>query len=140
MFHYILIDTGSGLDDVTLGAIDGADLVAIVTTQDIPSIKNVRLFLDLLIALGYPTEQVFLAMNKYDKRRSVSPERVAEIAKCDVVSVIPFDERLVTPAMDRGVPFISQNRSHPVSKGILDLAVAVKKRIKQLEQAAEEAI
>lgn len=140
MFHYIIIDTGSGLDDVTLAAIDAADLVAVVTTQDIPSIKNVRLFLDLLIALGYPTQQVFLAMNKYDKRRTVSPERVAEIAKCEVVSVIPFDERLVTPAMDRGVPFISQNRTHPVSRGILDLALAVRNRIKEMDEAAKEAI
>jgi pilus assembly protein CpaE len=140
MFEYILIDTGSGLDDVTLGAIDAADLVAVVTTQDIPSIKNVRLFLDLLIALGYPTQQVFLAMNKYDRRRTVSPERVAEISKSEVVAVIPVDERLVTPAMDRGVPFLSQNRAHPVSKGILDLAEGVRKRIKELEKAAEEAI
>ncbi|MEN8240693.1 MAG: response regulator [Chloroflexota bacterium] len=140
IFQYIIIDTGSGLDDVTLGAIDTADLVTVVTTQDIPSIKNVRLFLDLLIALGYPTEQVFLAMNKYDKRRTVSPERVAEIAKSEVVAVIPFDERVVTPAMDRGVPFLSQNRSQPVSKGILDLGEAVKKRIKELEEAAQEAI
>jgi len=140
IFQYILIDTGSSLDDVTLGAIDSADLVTVVITQDIPSIKNVRLFLDLLIALGYPNQQVFLAMNKYDKRRTVSPERVAEIAKSDVVAVIPFDERVVTPAMDRGVPFLSQNRSHPVSKGIIDLGEAVKKRIKELEEAAQEAI
>ena len=78
--------------------------------------------------------------NKYDKRRTVSPERVAEISKSEVVAVIPTDERLVTPAMDRGVPFLSQNRAHPVSKGILDLAEAVKKRIQELEAAAEEAI
>jgi pilus assembly protein CpaE len=140
IFQYIIIDTGSGLDDVTLAAIDTADLVTVVTTQDIPSIKNVRLFLDLLIALGYPNQQVFLAMNKYDKRRTVTPERVAEIAKSEVVSVIPLDERLVTPAMDRGIPFLSQNRSNPVAKGILDLAEAVKKRIAELEEAAQEAI
>jgi pilus assembly protein CpaE len=140
MFQYILIDTGSGLDDITLAAIDTADLVTVITTQDIPSIKNVRLFLDLVIALGYPTQQVFLAMNKYDKRRTVTPERVAEISKSEVVAVIPTDERLVTPAMDRGVPFLSQNKAHPVSKGILDLAEGVKKRIAELEQAAEEAI
>ena len=140
MFHYILIDTGSGLDDITLGAIDNSDLITVITTQDIPSIKNVRLFLDLLTALGYPSQKVFIAMNKYDKRRTVSPERVAEISKSQVVAVIPLDERLVTPAMDRGIPFLPENRTHPVSKGILDLAEGVKKRIEELEQAAQEAI
>ena len=54
MFAYVLIDTNSGLDEVTQAALDESDLLALVTTQDIPSVKNVRLFLDMLTAYGYP--------------------------------------------------------------------------------------
>jgi len=140
MFAYVLIDTNSGLDDITLTALDEADLVAVVTTQDIPSIKNVRLFLDLMIALGYSKEKVFLVMNMFDKRRSVTAERVAEITKSEVVAVLPFDDRLVVPAMDRGVPFITQNKTHPISKGIYDLARSLRQKIAALEKAEEEAI
>ena len=140
MFAYVLIDTNSGLDDITLTAVDEADLVAVVTTQDIPSIKNVRLFLDLMIALGYQKEKVFLVMNMFDKRRSVTPERVGEITKSEVVAVLPFDDRLVVPAMDRGVPFLTQNKTHPTSKGIFELAKGVKTKIAALIKAEEEAI
>ena len=140
MFAYVLIDTNSGLDEITLTAIDEADLISVVTTQDIPSIKNVRLFLDLLIALGYQREKVFLVMNMFDKRRSVTAERVAEITKCEVVSVLPFDDRLVVPAMDRGVPFLTQNKTHPISKGIFELADGVIKKIAAIEKAEEEVI
>jgi len=140
MFAYVLIDTNSGLDDITLTALDEADLVAVVTTQDIPSIKNVRLFLDLMIALGYPREKVFLVMNMFDKRRSVTPERVAEITKSEVVAVLPFDDRLVTPAMDRGIPFITQNRTHPISKGIIDLARSLLQKVAAIEKAEEEVV
>ena len=140
MFAYVLIDTNSGLDDITLTALDEADLVAVVTTQDIPSIKNVRLFLDLMIALGYPREKVFLVMNMFDKRRSVTPERVAEITKSEVVAVLPFDDRLVTPAMDRGIPFITQNRTHPISKGIIDLARSLLQKVAAIEKAEEELV
>jgi pilus assembly protein CpaE len=140
MFAYVLIDTNSGLDEITLTAFDESDLVSVVTTQDIPSIKNVRLFLDLMIAVGYQKEKIFLVMNKFDKRRSVTPERVAEITKSEVVAVLPFDDRLVIPAMDRGVPFLTQNKTHPISKGIFVLAEGVKKKIVAIEKAEEEAI
>jgi len=140
MFAYVLIDTNSGLDEITLTAIDEADLISVVTTQDIPSIKNVRLFLDLLIALGYQREKVFLVMNMFDKRRSVTAERVSEITKCEVVAVLPFDDRLVVPAMDRGVPFITQNKTHPISKGIVELAEGVNQKIAAIEKAEEEVI
>jgi pilus assembly protein CpaE len=133
MFAYVLIDTNSGLDEITLTAIDEADLISVVTTQDIPSIKNVRLFLDLLIALGYQREKVFLVMNMFDKRRSVTAERVSEITKCEVVA-------LVVPAMDRGVPFITQNKTHPISKGIVELAEGVNQKIAAIEKAEEEVI
>jgi len=137
MFSYVLIDTSSSLDDITLAAIDESDLVSIVTTQDIPSIKNVRLFLDLFLALGYPAQKAFLVMNKYDKRRSVQPERVSELVKSEMAAVLPFDDKLVVPAMDRGVPFLTENRAHPVSRGIIELAMAVKTRIKEVEEAAD---
>ncbi|MEJ2511328.1 MAG: response regulator [Anaerolineales bacterium] len=140
MFAYVLVDTNSGLDDITLTALDEADLVSVVTTQDIPSIKNVRLFLDLMIALGYPKEKVFLVMNMFDKRRSVTAERVADITKSEVVAVLPFDDRLVVPAMDRGVPFITQNKTHPISKGIYDLARSLRQKVAALEKAEEEVI
>jgi pilus assembly protein CpaE len=140
MFAYVLVDTNSGLDDITLTALDEADLVSVVTTQDIPSIKNVRLFLDLMIALGYPKEKVFLVMNMFDKRRSVTAERVADITKSEVVAVLPFDDRLVIPAMDRGVPFITQNKTHPISKGIYDLARSLRQKVAALEKAEEEVI
>ncbi|MCB2178922.1 response regulator [bacterium] len=140
MFSYILIDTNSGLDEITLAAIDESDLIAVVTTQDIPSVKNVRLFIDLILALGYPAQKLFLVMNKMDKRRSVTPERVADIIKSEMAAVMPFDDRLVVPAMDRGVPFLIHNKTHPISKGIYDLANFVKEKIAAIEKEAEESL
>jgi pilus assembly protein CpaE len=139
MFKYVIIDTSSGLDEVTQTAIDEADLLALVSTQDIPAVKNIRLFLNLLIALGFPIQKVFLVMNMYDKRRTtVTPERIADITKVDVAAVLPFDDRLVTPAMDRGVPFLPENRSHPISKGIMRIGATIEKKIIEAEQAKLE--
>jgi pilus assembly protein CpaE len=137
IYAYVVIDTPSLLTDVTLSAIDLSDLIVLVSTQDIPSIKNCRLFLDLSQTLGIGRERILFAMNRYDKRINITPERVAENLKQEVSSVIPLDEATVMKAVNRGVPFILENKNQPASRGILSLAESVRARI-AAQEAAEE--
>jgi pilus assembly protein CpaE len=137
IYAYVVIDTPSLLTDVTLTAIDLSDLIVLVSTQDIPSIKNCRLFLDLSQTLGIGRERILFAMNRYDKRINITPERVAENLKQEVSSVIPLDEATVMKAVNRGVPFILENKNQPASRGILSLAESVRARI-AAQEAAEE--
>ena len=137
IYSYVVIDTASLLTDVTLAAIDISDLIVLVSTQDIPSIKNCRLFLDLSQTLGIDRERILFAMNRYDKRISITPERVAENLKQEVSSVIPLDEATVVKAVNRGVPFVLEGKSQPASRGILSLAESVRARI-ATQEAAEE--
>src|SRR6266508_4594250 len=104
IYSYVVVDTSSHLTDVTLAAIDVSDIVVLVTTQDIPSIKNCRLFLDLLQTLGIQRERILFTMNRYDKRINITPDRVTENLKQEIVSVIPFDEQTATKAVNRGFP------------------------------------
>ena len=140
MYKYILVDTDSSLNDVTLSILDVADLIILVTSQDIPSIKNVRLFLDVVDALGIDRNQLMMTMNRFDKRRNITPERVSDISKQEVVTAIPMDERLVIPAMDRGIPFLIQNHTEPVAKGVINLAKNVVKKIEELQELEDNAM
>jgi pilus assembly protein CpaE len=137
IYAYVVIDTASILTDVTLTAIDMSDLLVLVSTQDIPSIKNCRLFLDLSQTLGIDRERILFAMNRYDKRINITPERVAENLKQEVSSVIPLDEGTVLKAVNRGVPFVLESKNQPASRGILSLAESVRARI-TAQEAAEE--
>ncbi len=139
LYSYIVVDTASVLADINLGAIDISDVLVLVTTQDIPAIKNARLFLDLLQTMGFERDHLVFVMNKYDKRIGITPERVAENLKEKISAVIPLDERVVIPAVNRGVPFMLDNRAQPVSKGIFGLAEAVRAQLASLD-AKEAAI
>lgn len=138
MYPYVLVDTGSILNELTLAALDAADLVVLVITQDIPSIKNARLFLDLADGLGISRDQIVLAMNRFDKRRSITPERVRDNFKKEISVVIPLDEKLVVPAMDRGEPFVLRNSSSPTSKAVTELAGKVISTLKTMTPSAVE--
>ncbi|MCG2784656.1 MAG: response regulator [Anaerolineae bacterium] len=133
-YAYVVIDTSSALEDVTLAALDNADIVILVVTQDIPAIKNCRLFLDLMDTIGTPRERICFVMNKYDKRISITPEKVGDNLKQLVVGVIPLDERVVIPSVNRGVPFMIDNKSQPSSKAIFSLAEVVRKQIEKTAQ------
>lgn len=130
MYPYVLVDTGSLLNELALAALDSASMVVLMITQDIPSIKNARLFLDLAEGVGLSKEQIVLVMNRFDKRRTITPERVRDNFKKEVAAVIPLDEKLVVPAMDRGEPFVLRNSSTPVAKSIADLAGLLIQKLK----------
>ena len=137
LYAYVVVDTSSLLIDSTLSAIDVSDLVVLVTTQDIPSIKNCRLFLDLSQTLGIERDRILFAMNRYDKRISITPERVAENLKQEVSAVIPLDEATVMKAVNRGIPFVLDSKNQPATRGIFSLAENVRARIAAQESADE---
>ena len=130
-YAYVVVDTSSALDDITLAALDICDIIVLVVSQDIPAIKNCRLFLDLMDTIGSLRERVCFVMNKYDKRISITPEKVGENLKQPIVGVIPLDERVVIPSVNRGVPFMIDNKSQPSAKAVFSLAEAVRKQIEK---------
>jgi pilus assembly protein CpaE len=137
LYAYVVVDTAPLLTDITLATIDVSDLIILVTTQDIPAIKNCRLFLDLLQTLGVERERILFIMNRFDKRVNITPERVAENLKQEVVLAIPLDEPTATKAVNRGVPFVLDNKNQPVARGVFSLAESVRARVAAQESGSE---
>lgn len=104
MYAYVIVDTTSVLSDVSLAAIDNADLIVLVTTQEIPAIKDARLFLDLLSSLSISREIILLVLNRYDKRIGITPDKISENFKQEVVTVLPYDDRTVLPSVNWANP------------------------------------
>ncbi|HEX2698488.1 MAG TPA: AAA family ATPase, partial [Anaerolineales bacterium] len=133
LYAYVVVDTAPILTDITLAAIDASDSIVLVTTQDIPAIKNARLFLDLLQTMGVERERIVFTMNKFDKRITITPERVGENLKQEVKAIVPLDERVAIPAVNRGVPFMLDNKAQPVARGVFSLAEAVRTQLASVE-------
>ena len=140
LYAYVIVDSSAYLTDVALSVMDIADVILLVGTQDIPSIKNDRLFLDLLLTLNIQVEKIAFVMNKFDKRIAISSEKVGENLKQEVLAVIPLDERTVIPAVNRGVPFMLDNKTQPAARGIYILAEALRSRLVKKETEESEAM
>jgi pilus assembly protein CpaE len=140
MFSYIIIDASSALTDIVLAAMDACDLVILITTQEIPAIKNARLFLDLADVLGIKRKQILFVMNRFDKRIGITPEKVGESFKQEVVAVIPFEDRVVVPSVNRGVPFMLGDRTRPIARSMLMLTEAVRHRLVEIASEGVEKV
>lgn len=129
MFEYIIVDTTPYLTDVVQSAIDIANLIVLVATQDIPAIKSVNSFLGLSDQSGINRKRILFLLNRYDKRIAISPERISESLKQTVEGVIPLEERIVTTSINRGVPFIVENKNSNIAKSIYSVAEKVKDKV-----------
>jgi pilus assembly protein CpaE len=137
MFSYVLVDTSSILTDITIAAMDESDVVILLTTQDIPAIKDARLFLDIATALDIQRERILFVMNRYDKRIGITPEKISENFKHEIVATLPAEERAVIPSINRGLPIMLGDRSRPIAKSFFSLAEVLRERLTKLETAEE---
>jgi len=48
LYHFIIIDTSSYLNEPVISAMDEADLIVLLTTQDIPAIRDTKIYLNLV--------------------------------------------------------------------------------------------
>ena len=134
MYSYVVVDTSPILTDVILSTNDVSDVIVLITTQEIPSIKNARLVLDLLKTMGVNKDRIVFAMNRYDKRIAITPDRVSDNLKHEISVTIPFDEKIVITSVNRGIPFmLDNNKLQPVGRGIFSLAESIRARLSVLE-------
>lgn len=134
-YNYIIIDTSSYLNDVTLSAIDKADINLLLSSPEIPALKNTNSFLILYKQLEFDLNKILFILNFYDRRSGISPERISESLQQDIVLSLPLDEKYeLREAVKRGIPLMLQSRSHIFSKNIFLLANKIQEKITQLEE------
>jgi pilus assembly protein CpaE len=133
IYHYIVIDTETHLSEIVISALDISDVIIMVTTQEIPAIKNSKAFLTLIDQFQIGRSRVICIMNKLDKRISLSPERVGESLKQDIMAVIPLEEKIVVNSVNSGVPFMIDFKLQPIGKCISGLVDVIKEKITKAE-------
>ena len=136
MYDFILVDTTSYLTEVVQSCLDVADYIVLVTIQDIPAIKNTNQFLSLADASGIGRDRIIFVMNRYDRRISISPERIGESLKQPIIGSIPYEDRAISYSVNRGIPFMIDNKGIPAAKAISALAEYIREKVNKTVEVA----
>jgi Flp pilus assembly CpaE family ATPase len=121
MFDYVVVDTPPQLSEHVLTALDASAHHVLVTTPDVPALKNLRVVLDVLDMLSYPAEIRSVVLNRAEAKLRLSQEDVERVIRAPVVAQIPAS-RAVQISVNKGVPITLASPRHPVSKAIMALA------------------
>ncbi|MSQ27221.1 MAG: hypothetical protein EXR51_03660 [Dehalococcoidia bacterium] len=106
LYEFIIIDTHSSFTDVSIGALDTADLILLVTTMEVPALKNVRQFIDTATQkLGYPIENIAILVNRAGPTGGLSIADVESSVGAKVVATVSSNGAVAVTAANQGVPF-----------------------------------
>ncbi|NOQ39191.1 MAG: response regulator [Anaerolineales bacterium] len=139
LYSYVIVDTDSGLSDVTLDTLDASDLLVLISSQDIPAIINTRIMLTLLVNLGINKQKILLVMSRFDKQLAITPEKVGHNLGHKVAAVLPEDREVVVPAVNRGIPFMmGEGKTKEIGKSILELVGKIREKLSKLEEVTAD--
>lgn len=116
-FDFVIIDTPPSFDPTVLAALDQTDVLVLVTTMDIPAIKNLRIAIETLEMLNYPPAKERVVVNRSDARVGLSIRDVTKSIQRPVMARIP-SSRDVPATTNRGVPLTTDDPRHPVSQAM----------------------
>ncbi len=131
MYDVIVVDMYSSLQDTVLSMLDISDLIVLVTTPEIPAIKNARLFFEVTEALEYPREKIHLVLNKTNPRVGIRAEDIESSIKYTVQAQFPFDESASVQAVNAGVPYVVGQSNTELAKSVIAYAQSIYKLVTQ---------
>jgi pilus assembly protein CpaE len=127
-YDYIIADLPHDFSEVALTALDAADLILMVGTPDMASIRATAAALDSYTKLGYPKEKIRPLLNAIFPRSSLSKEKIEAAMGMDFVASIPHVPDLVVEAINLGRPLVHDKPQEPISALIEDFAFFLSKK------------
>jgi pilus assembly protein CpaE len=124
MFDYVVIDTPPQFNEHVLAVLDEADHHVLLTTPDVPTLKNLRLTIDMLDMLSYPRDRRSIVLNREDSRVGLTVADVESVVKTKVAVRVPAS-LAVTASINRGVPITIEQPSHVVSAAFREIATLI---------------
>ena len=118
---FVVVDTPASFNDIVAVALDKANIVLLVTSMDISSIKNTVVVLKLLASSSFPQEKVKLTINHASAANTLKEEDIKSVLNQEVFWRIPYDES-VGASVQLGKPVVMARPGSRVSQSILDLA------------------
>jgi pilus assembly protein CpaE len=120
----VVIDSPSYLTDQNLALFDIVNLVLLVVTPDLPSIKNARIFCDLAPHVGLTLDRIVLVINRATMVGGVPAPQVMKLLGLARVFSIPDDPKLRYSSV-KGATIFQLDAAAPAAQAIGSMAQAL---------------
>ncbi|HEY4552827.1 MAG TPA: AAA family ATPase [Bacillaceae bacterium] len=135
-FEYTLVDTVAALDERTLQFIEWSDQVLVLTTLEVNSLKNTKLFLETLGLLGY-RKKVKVILNRSTMESVIPISEAPSILGEKKLFHVPNDFTTSNRSLNIGFPFVLSRAKPDLSKAVYKLADLIASNWVESKAAAE---
>ena len=121
--EYVLVDAPASFSERTLTALDTSDLICLVTSASLPSLKATRRCLDLLAKLGVSPGRLRLILN-YSANQAMEVDSAAAVLGRNPDFVLQKSEAL-DQAIASGRPLVTSDPNDPLVADLRTLSEAI---------------
>ncbi|MCH8949230.1 MAG: P-loop NTPase [Chloroflexi bacterium] len=121
---YVVIDTPGTFNEIIAVTLELADIILLITSMDLTSIKDTALALEMLRAANISEDKVKLIINHSTSSNTLREEDVERVLEYNVTWRIPHDYNVVN-SNQLGIPIVIAKPYARVSRAITDMAHAL---------------
>jgi pilus assembly protein CpaE len=122
LYDLVIVDTGVGLDELTLALLDQADTILEIVTYDATTIRNTIAMAETFQKIGYPPSKVQYIVNRADASAGIDPSDLRQALGREPEFKIRSEGQIVGPSSNQGAPFVTAEPNAGVSKDVVEVA------------------
>ena len=126
-YDYVVADLPHDFSDVAIQALDRADMILMVASPDMASIRAVTAALDTYEKLDYPKEKIKFVLNAIFPHSNLSKDKLEAALGMMAFVTIPYTRDVFVEAINLGQPVITHGAGTPISNLLEDFAFHVSK-------------
>lgn len=119
-FAAVVVDTGAGIEEHTLAAIEASTDLVFVCTTDITCVRGLRKAIDALDQLGFTAQRRHLVLNRSDARVGLDVADIEAAIGMNADVLLPSSQA-VPLSMNVGSPVIESDVRSPVARQLQKL-------------------
>jgi len=131
-YDAIVVDTSPFFHGPMLATLDRTDQLLVLCGLDVPTLKNVRLALQTLELLSFPSSRIHYVMNRASANVGLKTREVEDGLKVKITHELPMD-RNVQVCVNRGEPVVLSDPRSEFSRGVAAIAKQVAPRAPSAE-------
>jgi pilus assembly protein CpaE len=121
VYQAVVIDTSPSFHGPMLSALDRTDVLLLICTPEVPTLKNVRLGIETLRKLSFPEDRIRIVLNRANAEGAIGRAQVEAVLGMPVSYALPSSPD-VPVAVNEGAPVALAHPSSPFAVAVHDMA------------------
>ncbi|MEO8358229.1 MAG: response regulator [Chloroflexota bacterium] len=126
-YEYIIADLSHDFSDVSIQALDAADVILMVASPDMSSVRAASAAMDTYQKLGYPKDKIRLVLNVTFPRSGLPKDKIEAAVGMQASMIVPYADVLFVEAINYGRPPVHSKPHEAVSALLEDFAFHLSK-------------